>query len=343
MAFRAAGRIRQKLFAWLTDERESHEAPLCNYDRLKAAIRPCDVVLIEGRSHVADIIQTITQSPWSHAALYIGRMNQIDDDELQKTLRVHFSGDGESPLVIESQLGHGVIVAELGKYEESNIRICRPRGLSQWDALKVIDHAVRRLGEDYDVRQIFDLARFFFPYPLIPRRWRSSLFEGGRGRRDGLSRSVCSTMLAEAFMAVKFPIIPVVQRGDDGELRLFRRNSRIFTPRDFDNSPYFEVVKYPLIGHDDLANYRNLPWDDEGLVCNADGDCFLPQYYDVKPQISFRLRIAKAFNRLKERLTGFFAGLHAPFLKPHLPQGPSGEVVDPHITEKSPHHPEGER
>lgn len=339
MAFRASERIREKLFAWLTDERESDEAPLCNYDRLRAAIRPCDVVLIEGRSHVADIIQTITQSPWSHAALYIGRLNQIDDDELHKTLRVRFSGDGEEPLVIESQLGHGVIVAPLGKYENSHIRICRPRGLSQWDALKVIDHAVRRLGEDYDVRQIFDLARFFFPYPLIPRRWRSSLFEGPRGK---LSRSVCSTMLAEAFMAVKFPIIPVVQRGDDGELRLFRRNTRIFTPRDFDNSPYFEVVKYPLIGHDDLANYRNLPWDDQGLVCNADGDCFLPQYYDVKPEISFRLRIAKTLRRLKTRILNLFNGLGAPFLRAHTPDGPPGEIVDAHAVKK-PHHPKGER
>ncbi|MBF0368846.1 MAG: hypothetical protein HQL52_05235 [Magnetococcales bacterium] len=262
-----------RIVGWLTSEAQPSGMPLCNFQRLTAEVRPCDVILVEGRSRVSEVIKTITQSPWSHSVLYIGRLSQIDDLNLRRLLDQHYQGDSEEPLVVEAMMGEGTVVTPLSNYRTHHLRICRPKAISQWDALKVIEYAIHRIGTRYDVRQIIDLARFLLPYSILPRRFRSSLFSHQAG---DTTRTVCSSMLAQAFMSVHFPILPVVQRNDAGELKLYRRNFRLFTPRDFDHSPYFEIIKYPLVGHEDLANYRNLPWDCEGLVCNAEGDCYLP-------------------------------------------------------------------
>ena len=39
---------------------------------LRAYIKPGDILLIEGRNHISGIIKYLTQSTWSHAALYVG-------------------------------------------------------------------------------------------------------------------------------------------------------------------------------------------------------------------------------------------------------------------------------
>jgi hypothetical protein len=69
--------------------------------------------------------------------------------------------------------------------------------------------------------------------------------------------------------------LPVIHR-EGADFRLYKRNTRLYTPRDFDYSPYFQIIKYPLLGLNDLAVYRQLPWDQEGVVCNDDNDCFIP-------------------------------------------------------------------
>ena len=83
-------------------------------------------------------------------------------------------------------------------------------------------------------------------------------------------------MIAAAFAGVNYPVMPLVYRGEDGKLQLYKRNPRLFTPRDFDDSPYFEIIKYPILGLDDLALYRQLPWNKHGVVCNDANDCFIP-------------------------------------------------------------------
>jgi hypothetical protein len=139
----------------------------------------------------------------------------------------------------------------------------------------VIAHSIEHLGSDYDVRHMLDLARFLFPWSLLPRRWRSSLFEHNAGRP---TRTVCSSMLATAFASVHYPILPVIKRDAMGKLLFFKRNYRLFTPSDFDYSPYFEIIKYPLLGLNELALYRHLPWNQDGVVCNNSNDCYVPEY-----------------------------------------------------------------
>jgi hypothetical protein len=205
--------------------------------------------------------------------MYIGRMQDIDDPAVRRLLEQHYQGSAQDQLVIEALLGQGTIVDKLEKYRHDHTRICRPKRITREDCGRVISYASKHLGCDYDVRQLLDLARFMFPYGILPRRWRSSLFEHNAG---GPTRTVCSSLLAAAFASVHFPIIPVVQRTEQGELKLCKRNFRLYTPRDFDYSPYFNIIKYPYLGLDDIAIYRRLPWDQEGLVCNDENDCYFP-------------------------------------------------------------------
>lgn len=261
-----------KIIDWLVAENRLPEIPLCNFEHLSFELRSCDVVLVEGVSRVSSIIKSVTQSPWTHSALYIGRIHDIEAPELREHVQKFYNGAIDDQLIVEALLGQGIVVSPLRKYCDYHLRICRPRGLSRKDAQQVIAYAVGKLGNDYDVRQLLDLARFLLPYGILPRRWRSSLFE----RRAGDStRTVCSSMLAEAFTSVHFPVLPIIHRVQQGQLRLYQRNCRLFTPQDFDYSPYFEIIKYPLLGFDELAPpYRRLPWESSNIVCNDAGDCF---------------------------------------------------------------------
>ncbi|MEW8259462.1 MAG: hypothetical protein AB2720_11820, partial [Candidatus Thiodiazotropha taylori] len=166
----------------------------------------------------------------------------------------------------------GTIIAPVSKYRRDHLRICRPTGLEPEDAHKVVAHSIKHIGTDYDVRHLLDLARFFFPWGFLPRRWRSSLFEHNAGMP---TRTVCSSMLASAFNRVNFPILPFIDRDDDGSLRFFKRNPRLFTPKDFDYSPYFDIIKYPFLGLDDLGVYRRLPWCDDDILYNDDERAFV--------------------------------------------------------------------
>ena len=88
-------------------------------------------------------------------------------------------------------------------------------------------------------------------------------------------------MMAEAFASVHFPIRPVLHQDDNGDLVLYRRNTRLITPSEFDYSPYFDVIKYPILDLDDLAVYRKLPWDRTGVHCKEDGDGFVVDKSDI--------------------------------------------------------------
>ncbi|OOZ38926.1 hypothetical protein BOW53_13540 [Solemya pervernicosa gill symbiont] len=245
---------------------------MCNFDQLHYEIRPCDVLLVEGRSRISDVIKNITLSNWTHSALYIGSIHDLEAIGLADKVTPFYDGDPHEPLVLEALLGKGTVITPLEAYRGYHLRICRPKGLVPEDVRQVLAFSVDHLGRDYDVRQLIDMARFFYPYALMPKRWRSSLFQHKPG---GHTRTICSTLIASAFMAVQYPILPVVVKEATGHIHFFKRNARLFTPNDFDHSPYFEIIKYPLLGLDDMAHYRRLPWRDD-LVCNNPDDCYDP-------------------------------------------------------------------
>ena len=69
------------------------------------------------------------------------------------------------------------------------------------------------------------------------------------------TKAICSTLIAQAFQSVSYPILPDMIRrrdnpgADDHNRELLTiRHFSLYSPRDFDISPYFEVVK-PSIEH----------------------------------------------------------------------------------------------
>lgn len=252
---------RKRLVRWLQKKRPLPSTPLSDFERIRHELKPCDVVLVEGRSRVSEVIKLITQSSWSHAALYIGRLHDLEDPLLKDLLRQHYIGTADKQLIIESELGMGTVVRPLTTYENEHLRICRPRNLGFHDSQQVIAYAIGRLGSAYDVRQIFDLARFLFPWWILPRRWRSSLFKSNPGVS---THTVCSTMIAEAFGSIQFPILPLVKRLEGDRYKLYMRNPKLCTPSDFDYSPYFDIIKYPFLDFQQYADQRLLPWSGAG-------------------------------------------------------------------------------
>lgn len=228
--------IGRMLGRYLTRPRPSrHSFATCTSERLFETIRPGDVLLVEGTSRVSESIKYLTQSTWSHAALYAG-------DRLQ-----FLAGVEGSDLLIEADLLEGVRVLPLSEYAGEHTRICRPVGLVPSDIDRVIVYMGERLGHEYDIKNIVDLARYLIRRPPVPREYRRRMLALGSGDP---TRSICSSLIAQAFQSIRYPILPeVVSREEGGPASglereiLHIRHHSLFAPRDFDISPYFRVVK----------------------------------------------------------------------------------------------------
>jgi len=216
-------------------------------DYLRNDIQPGDVLLVEGNNRISGIIKYLTQSTWSHAALYVGPIDGATEP------------DGEQHVLIEANVGEGVSSAPLSRYFAYHTRMCRPVGLSFEDRHTVCRYAINRIGFGYDTKNILDLMRYLIPLP-IPQRWRRRMIALGSGDP---TKMICSALIAQAFDAVRYPILPkITQAGSKRAKReiLHIRDSSLYMPRDFDISPYFEIVK-PTIVHG--FDYTALHWADK--------------------------------------------------------------------------------
>lgn len=257
------GKLRNKLDDWLIYEPPPTGIMPYDFGRLKYEIRPGDVLLVEGRSRISRVIRTITQSPWTHAALYVGRLIDFEDDAIQKIISQHSDVKENTRFIIEDMVDRGTIITPLNTYRNHHIRICRPIGITPSDIHLVINYAVKALGQPYNVRHLLDLTRFLLPWTILPRRWGSSLFRTSTGEPES---GICSSLIAEAFSSVQFPVLPFVKPDAVEGIEVFQRNPYLFTPKDFDYSPYFEIIKYPLFNPDEpLPYYRRLPWTKSGF------------------------------------------------------------------------------
>ena len=225
-----------------------------NMQNLYREIRPGDVLLVEGRSKLSQIIQIITKSAWSHAAIYVAdRLDHSTDDGVQGILNGLDETDRQH-MLIEADAGNGVIAVPLNKYQDFNIRICRPFGISPHDLKAVMDDAIGNLGNHYDHENLTDLVLLLLPPFLNPFRKRTiQACLGGCTEY----KVICSGMIANAFQKVGYPIVPALLPASDvdshmindpyGSKLIMRHFSQI-VPRDFDLSPNFEIVKYNIIG-----------------------------------------------------------------------------------------------
>ena len=247
--------LGHKLARFLTKEiRQSIQVATISQEKLAAALQPGDVLLVEGNTRISTAIKYLTQSTWSHAAICIG--NALPPSapwELPKVL-------------IEADLHDGVRAVSLAHYAQMHTRICRPVGLSEDDRTRVVDYVITRIGQQYDLKNIFDLMRYFLPTAPVPTRFRRRLLALGSGDP---TRAICSTLIAQAFESVHYPILPIMERTwsndpmhTDCYAEIYRiRHHSLYTPRDFDISPFFDIVK-PSI--ENGFDYRALAWDGDG-------------------------------------------------------------------------------
>jgi hypothetical protein len=224
---------------------------------IRATLRPGDILLIEGNTRLSAIIKFLTQSTWSHAALYVGeRPGDV-------------APNGEPNVLLEAEADIGVATVPLSKYVSFHTRICRPVGLDDESKQKVIDYALARIGKLYDSKQIVDLARYLFPYPPVPVWFRRRMLAIGSGDP---TKAICSTLIAEAFASIRYPILPerVSINGKtygvapyvQSEIEHIRTHG-LYTPRDFDTSPFFAIIKPTIEAGFD---YRAVEWAPPGVA-----------------------------------------------------------------------------
>lgn len=246
-----------------------------NLANLTTVLRRGDVILVEGDQRISQVIRYLTQSSWSHSALYIGDELLKPEHGLADDLTQRW-GDSARHLIVEALVGEGVIASPIEKYLGFNIRICRPQGLTRRDGDRVLAEVISHLGDEYDVQHILDLARYLFPVSVVPRRWQHAALHFGRGSEREV---ICSSLLAKAFARVGYPILPRVtlepapapparnwwsllsrRNGTHPAARFRELDPTLITPRDFDLSPYFEIVKFNHLG-DPRFDYRTIVWE----------------------------------------------------------------------------------
>lgn len=236
---RALDGLGRRFARWLNTPRHAEVRVATSAPGVLArTLRPGDVLLVEGSSRISSAIKYLTQSSWSHSTLCIAQPNPD-------------APPGDEPSVLlEADVSEGVRLVPLSKYAGLHTRICRPVGLSEAEMQRVIEHAMSRLGHRYDMKHIVDLLRYLIPKPPVPDRYRRRLLALGSGDP---TRAICSSLIAEAYQAERYPILPdvrqLVQRvdgRDEAREVLHIRHYSLFTPRDFDVSPYFQIIKPTL-------------------------------------------------------------------------------------------------
>jgi hypothetical protein len=243
-----------KFLAGYLNQPNPRYIPLSTSDpiRLARVLRPADVLLIEGNTRFSTAIKYLTQSTWSHAALYVGPIPGLAVED-----------ENDPRVLIEADVVLGVRAARLSEYAALHTRICRPVELSDEDKQRLVAFAIGSIGKTYDLKNIFDLARYLLPTPPVPTRWRRRMLSLGSGEP---TKAICSSLIAQAFQSISYPILPQVtvrpaptpDCNDCVEEHYRIRHHSLYAPRDFDISPYFRIVKPALESEFD---YRALRWD----------------------------------------------------------------------------------
>lgn len=198
-----------------------------SFKYFKQTLQVGDVLLVEGKQKFSSAIKYLTQSNWSHAALYLG-----------------------NDVIIEADLKFGVIRANINKYKNYHTRICRPVNLKIQDIDLLTKYVQDRQGLTYDLKNIFDLARYLFPAPIVPNKWKRKVLEFGS---HDSTKVICSSVIAQAFQAIRYPVLPL-ETCINGKKKLFVRHHSLFTPSDFDRSPYFQIIKPTIAAGFDYKN-----------------------------------------------------------------------------------------
>ena len=211
--------IGTQLAKFLTKEHIRNNAHYrTSIDDIISILEPGDVVLVEGQSRVSSAIQFITSSNWSHAAIFIGKTDYFKH------------------CLIEVKAVEGCKYTDINVYKQHNLRVCRPIFLNQRKRKILLSHLIKKIGVKYDLKNIIDLMRYLYPNPPVPKKFRRNLIGIGAGDP---TKAICSTLIAAAFKEIEHPILPY----KDKIKSVIMRHPSFCLPKDFDISPFFQIIK----------------------------------------------------------------------------------------------------
>jgi hypothetical protein len=89
--------------------------PAADLALMSQILKPSDVVRVEGKRRISTAIKYLTQSSWSHAAIYVGGCGGLDSE-------------GRVRAFVEADIEKGVRAFPIEEPEGLHLRICRPVG-----------------------------------------------------------------------------------------------------------------------------------------------------------------------------------------------------------------------
>lgn len=184
---------------------------------LAAVLLPGDVLLTDGHTRAAAIVRRATKSTWAHVALYVGPLEEGPDPRC----------------IVEADFAEGVRAVRLSELKVGHLHVLRPTALNDADRRRLADWVVSRIGDKYDLAHAWALGTRLLRLPLPSR-----LSPPPGSAAEMTRRFICSSLLAQAFLLVGYPIIPArhgLSNAASGDLRHL-------TPSDFESASIFEVV-----------------------------------------------------------------------------------------------------
>ena len=203
------------------------EAPAQRAD-LEARLEPGDVILVAGRTRFSRLVCRMTQSSWSHVAIYVGRGHDA----------------GATCTVVEADIEAGVRLITLAELADCRIQVVRASRLPATARDGLARHLLDQVGRPYDLAHVFLLARLLIVAPLPASRW---LMPRQVHRADP-SRAICSTLVAHALFAAGVTIgaspllAPRLQAAGKPEATDAAAVLDYLVPGDFARLPDFEPV-----------------------------------------------------------------------------------------------------
>ncbi len=214
--------------------KEYHPISVPDPAAFRSVLRPCDIILMEGNLRYSQVIKYVTQSTWSHCGIFVG--DAIDPAT---------TGD-EQRSVVEALISEGVVASPLKSFYGYNTRILRPVSLGDEERQKIIDFCVQKIGRQYDLLNVWELLCHFVP--LFSIFYRKKIKNPRFFGENDPEKVICSSLIAQAFQSVHYPVLSDIGKRENIETKIEdeihrKRHFSLYSPRDFDLSPFFTVVK----------------------------------------------------------------------------------------------------
>jgi hypothetical protein len=255
-------------------------------EQLQANLRLGDLILVEGNNRISSAIKYLTQSTWSHVCIFIGEqpglypileadlvegvitvpLDKYDGFNLRICRPVNLTAEDTTTLLsyVIERIGH--------QYDTKNIFDLMRYLLPIPPVPRRFRRSMLAFGSGDPTKAICStlIAQAFqsIAYPILPMQIDvyENLMHTDLSAQSQLDESkVNESKLNNPNRVIKkdndeqettkVTIEKVIQLKD--EQRLAKRHFSHFTPRDFDLSPYFEVVKPTLTAGFD---YQDIKW-----------------------------------------------------------------------------------